>query len=145
MCKGWDQPDPFIISFDVTADSIDEMGHVNNGVYIGWLQRVARAHASSVGLDFTLYRQLNRAMVVRRHEVDYLKPAFLADRLELGTWLVDCDRRLRVKRHYQLLRNGECLLRAKTDFVCVDLLSGRPRRLPEPFLARYAQILVETK
>ncbi len=138
---GWDLPEPFLVPIRVEADAIDEFNHVNNAIYVSWLQQAARAHASSIGLDFDLYRRLDRGMVVRQHRVDYLKPALMGDRLQLATWVVDCDERLRVQRRFQLCRAGETLLRAQTQFVCVALSSGRARRMPEPFVQAYRSVL----
>ncbi len=61
----------------------------------------------------------------------------------LGTWLVDWDRRLRMTRQFQLQRpaDGVTLLRARTTFVCIELSSGKPRRMPPEFLAGYGQAL----
>ncbi len=133
----WDWPEPFVYPIEVSAQAIDEMGHVNNAVYVTWLQEAARAHASSLGLDFTLYRSLDRAMVVRQHRIDYLQPAFAGEQLQLATWVLACDGRLSIERGFQLCREGVTLLRAHTRFVCIELSSGRPRRLPEPMLAAY--------
>ncbi|MCG6658316.1 acyl-CoA thioesterase [Halomonas campisalis] len=140
----WDLSDPFVIDIAVDASAIDEYGHANNAEYLRWVERVSWAHSESLGLDLARYRALDRAMAVHRHELDYQAPAFEGDRLRLATWIVDCDGRLTLTRRFQLVRpaDGSTLLRARTRFACIELTSGRPRRLPAEYLAIYGEALV---
>ena len=141
----WDLPDPFVIDILVEASAIDEYGHANNAEYLRWVERVSWAHSERLGLDLARYRALDRAMAVHRHELDYLAPAFEGDRLRLATWIVGCDGRLTLTRRFQLWRpeDGRTLLRARTRFACIELSSGRPRRLPAEYLAIYGEALVD--
>ncbi|ATJ84223.1 acyl-CoA thioesterase [Halomonas beimenensis] len=141
----WDLPTPFVIDIEVEASHLDEFGHANNAEYLRWVERASWAHSATLGLDLARYRALDRAMVVHRHELDYLAPAFVGDRLRLATWIVDCDGRLTLTRRFQLWRprDGRTLLRARTRFACIALSSGRPRRLPEVFLASYGRAMVK--
>ncbi|APQ14114.1 4-hydroxybenzoyl-CoA thioesterase [Pseudomonas oryzihabitans] len=139
----WDRPQPHTLALAVTAEHIDGLGHANNAVYVAWLERCAWQHSSALGLDLAAFQRLDRAMAVVRHEIDYLASARLGEELVLGTWLVDWDRRLRMTRQFQLLRpaDGATLVRATTTFACIELSSGRPRRMPAEFLAGYGQAL----
>jgi hypothetical protein len=56
----------------VDSSDIDELGHVNNAAYVRWLERCAWRHSESLGLGVAEYKTLDRAMVVLRHEIDYL-------------------------------------------------------------------------
>lgn len=140
----WDLEQPFIIDIRVQADDIDELGHANNAVYVRWLEECAWQHSQSLGLGLPEYQQLNRAMVVMRHEIDYLAAAYLDEELQLGTWIASWDSRLRMTRHFQLCRpsDGTTLLRADTTFACVELSSGRPRRMPAEFIEHYGKALI---
>ena len=140
----WDRPAPFVIALTVQPDDIDGLGHANNAVYVTWLERCAWQHSQHLGLDLATYRQLDRAMAVVRHEIDYLASAREGDELELGTWILDWDRRLKMTRQFQLLRprDGAVLLRASTTFVCIELSSGKPKRMPAEFLDGYGQAIV---
>jgi acyl-CoA thioester hydrolase len=62
-----------------------------------------------------------------------------ADRVEVATWIVESDRRLRVRRRFQLRRaaDGGTLARATTEYVCLNLDSGRATRMPPEFSAAY--------
>ena len=140
----WLLPAPFVLDIEVGAEHIDEFAHVNNAVYVGWLEQCAWAHSRSLGLTLDDYRRFDRGMLVVRHEIDYLAAAREGERLELGTWIVESDGRLSIGRQFQLRRPADevTLLRARTRFVCAELSSGRPRRMPAEFVERYGQALV---
>ncbi len=140
----WDLPTPFVIDLQVAADDIDGLGHANNAVYVSWLERCAWRHSQSLGLDLSEYRRLDRAMAVVRHEVDYLASAYEGDELQVATWIIESDQKLRMSRHFQLTRpaDGVTLLRAKTTFVCIELSTGKPKRMPPEFLEGYGPAVI---
>ncbi|MFC0708130.1 acyl-CoA thioesterase [Azorhizophilus paspali] len=141
----WRWPAPFVIDIEVLPAHIDGLGHVNNVVYVGWLEECAWRHSQSLGLGLDEYRRLDRAMAVLRHEIDYLASARLGERLQMGTWIVNAYRGLKMTRRFQLLRpaDGVTLLSAQTIFACIELSSGRPRRMPEAFVERYGKALID--
>jgi acyl-CoA thioester hydrolase len=141
----WDLTTPFVIDLAVGAEDIDGLGHANNAVYVTWLERCAWRHSQQLGLDLTEYRRLDRAMAVVRHEIDYLASAYENDELELATWIVDWDRKLKMTRRFQLRRpaDGVTLLRAQTTFVCIELSSGRPKRMPVEFIDGYGSAMAD--
>lgn len=140
----WDLPTPFVIAIRVDESAIDHYGHVNNAEYLRWIERISWAHSQQLGLDIHHYRERDRAMAVHRHELDYLAPAHAGDTLALATWIVDCDGRLTLTRRFQLIRedDGITLLRARTRFACIELSSGRARRLPDDYRRIYGGALV---
>jgi acyl-CoA thioester hydrolase len=135
----WDVPTPFVQVVDVKAEHLDEFEHTNNVVYLSWLQDVAWAHSVSLGLDMAAYRRLGAGCVARRHELDYLAATFAGDRLHLATWVAENAGRLDMWRAYQVIReqDGKTVLRGRTQWVCVDMQSGRPKRQPPEFVAAY--------
>ena len=135
----WDYPDPYTLSTRVTAEDIDGLNHTNNAVYVNWCQQVAWAHSVALGLDLERYRQLNRAMAITRSEYDYLQASREGDEIIVGTWIVSWDCRLTMERCFQVIRplDGTTLLRARMRFACIELSSGRPRRMPKEFLEGY--------
>ncbi|KHO65401.1 MULTISPECIES: acyl-CoA thioesterase [Pseudomonas] len=143
----WDLPDPFVRELEVVAEDIDELGHANNATYVRWMERCAWGHSQHLGLDLAAYRRLDRAMAVVRHEVDYLASAYQGEWLCMGTWIVESDHRLRMLRRFQLVRpaDGVTLLRAQTTFACIELSTGRPRRMPAEFVEGYGRALVMTQ
>lgn len=140
----WDLPNVHALEVVVAAEAIDVFGHVNNAEYLRYLEQVAWRHTGALGLGWDEYQRLNRCMVARHTEVDYLAPAYQGDTLQVGTWIVDNDGRIGITRRYQIVRenDGRTLLRARTRWVCVALDSGKPRRMPAEFLGGY-QITAE--
>ena len=143
----WDFPDPFTLSLVVDDAHIDGLQHANNAVYVTWCEQVAWAHSESLGLDLETYHRLNRAMVITRSEFDYLQASRLGDQLEAATWIVDWDRKLTMERRFQIRRPADdcTVLRARMKFACVDLETGRPRRLPPEFVAGYGPAVTAEK
>jgi acyl-CoA thioester hydrolase len=126
----------------VEASDIDLLGHANNVSFVRWVQDVAVAHSAALGLDLEAYRRLGGIFVVVRHEVDYLRPAFRADAIELRTWISDlmaakCNRATELWRTTdgpaggQAAADGELLARALTTWGFVELGTGRPLRMPD--------------
>ena len=68
----------------------------------------------------------------------------LAHELQLATWIIESDQRLKMTRHFQLRRSRDAatLLRARTTFVCIELSSGRPKRMPPEFVEGYGRALL---
>lgn len=141
----WALPEPFVIEIDVTDEVIDAYRHVNNSEYLRWVEQISWAHSEALGLSLARYRELDRAMVVHRHELDYLAPAYAGDALKLATWIVACDGRFSLTRRFQLKRmsDGKTLLNARTRFACVALSSGRPMRLPDEYRRLYGDAVVD--
>jgi acyl-CoA thioester hydrolase len=125
----------------VTEDAIDEFGHVNNQRYVAWMQEVATAHSAANGWPMERYLKIGAAWVVRSHFVEYLRPAFAGDGLEIFTWAANLALR-EVKRKYLFRRGGDghILARAETKWVYVDIRSGRPKRVPEELLASFEAV-----
>lgn len=133
----WDVPAPFVELATIDAADVDRFGHTNNVVYLSLLERVAWAHSESLGLDFETYEKLGAGCVARRHELDYLAPTFAGEQLWLATWVHENDFRLSMWRRYQIVRASDrkTVLRGQTQWVCVDMKSGRPKRMPVEFQA----------
>lgn len=135
----WDNPGPHLLRNRVEAADIDGLNHTNNTVYVKWCEQVAWSHSVALGLDLDCYRRLDRAMVITRSEFDYLQASREGDEVVAATWIVDWDGKLTMNRRFQVIRVGDgvTLLRAAMRFACVELSSGRPRRLPPQFIDGY--------
>ena len=135
----WDHPLPFTLETRVAAADIDGLNHTNNTVYVKWCEQVAWTHSVALGLDLDAYRQLNRAMVITHADYHYLKACHLGQNIIAATWITEWDKKLTMKRQFQIIRveDGATLLRASMKFACIDLTSGRPRRMPQEFLDGY--------
>ena len=133
--NAWDLPSPFIHRRVAHHTEIDGYGHVNNAIYVAWLDDCAWAHSVSRGISPELCRSLNRGMAVWRTQINYLRSALEGDEIEVGTWPVRNDNRLRIERRFQVRRagDGETLLRALIHYVCIDLQTGKAKRMPAEF------------
>ena len=120
---------------------IDGLKHTNNAVYVQWCEQAAWAHSQQLGLTIEDYRRLDRAMAIRSASYDYLRPTFEGESLTLATWLAARDGKLSMRRHFQLQRDsdGATVMRGQWELVCIELGSGKPKRMPAEFIAAYLQ------
>jgi acyl-CoA thioester hydrolase len=114
----------------VPDDVIDGNGHVNNVAYVQWMQDVAVRHFAAIG-GIERMHAVGGTWVARSHRIEYLRPGFAGERIEVRTWVAGC-RRVRSLRRYEFVRptDGAVLARGETDWVFVDVGSGRPRAIP---------------
>ncbi len=134
-----DFPDSYWKMFKVTTDDLDGFHHVNNAVYLKWMDATVWEHTRHVGLTEQACLDLNRGMAAVRHEIDYLSSALLNDEIVVYNWLSANDGRLRASRLFQMIRLGDkkTILRARSDYVCTNLTTGRPTRMPDAFKTGY--------
>ncbi len=135
----WDYPQPFTLDLQPRAQDIDGLNHTNNAVYVRWCEQIGWAHSEALGLVLADYIRLDRAMAIRRGTYDYLLPTFEGEALTLATWLSGGDDKLTMQRHFQLVRTGDqaTVLRGHWDLVCIEMSSGKARRMPAEFMAAY--------
>ena len=111
----------------VHSSDLDERRHVNNVIYLRWVQEIAIAHWGSLASPAA---QAEVAWVALRHEIDYLAPAFVDDELLVRTWVGEAER-LSFERLTEVRRaaDGTLLAKARTLWCPVDAESGRPKRV----------------
>ena len=122
-------PTPFELPLAVADGDIDELGHVNNVVYLRWVQDVAVAHWRAL----TTAAQLAAVMwVVIRHEIDYKRPAMRGDALVARTWVGEASG-LTFQRHTEILRAADrkLLARARTLWCPIEPGSLKPMQVPD--------------
>ncbi|MCX5658953.1 MAG: thioesterase family protein [Planctomycetota bacterium] len=131
-------PDPFLIRLSVQPGEVDAQGHVNNAVYVQWMDKAAFAHSAAVGYDWKVYQNLGSSFVVRRHEIDYLAPGFEGDRIVVATWPTRMEKFTALRRH-QIVResDGKVLVKALTTWVYLDTKTGRPQRMPADLVTAF--------
>ena len=120
----------------VLPSDIDEQNHVNNTVYLRWVQDVATAHWRAVASPKA---QETIGWVVLRHEIDYKGPATLGDEMVLRTWVGKATR-LTFERFTEIRRNrdGRLLSEARTLWCPIDAQTGRPVRVSEEVRSRFS-------
>lgn len=121
------KPIIYLHHFTVQPEDLDELNHVNNAVYLQYIQEAGTQHWYD-GITTDISDGMR--WVARRHEIDYLKPAFLNDELTIKTWIeefsgVTCKRRCEIKR------GDELLAKSLTTWVSVDAVTFRPKRFGE--------------
>ena len=136
-------PNTFSHDLVVSDADIDRLGHANNVAILKWIQDVAEAHSASVGFPMEAYERMGAAFVVRRHEVDYLRPAMHGERVRLRTW-VDAAKGVSCTRSTEItsVEGGHVVAKALTTWVFAELATLRIVRIPDEvrvafgFLAR---------
>lgn len=131
----------FDLRITVQPEHIDVLGHVNNVMYIQWMQDVAAAHIEKLGLGVAQYLELKHAMVAVEHHVQYRKAALEGEEIILRTWLDDINA-LYSFRQYVFYRpkDQSILFVGNTKWACIEITTGRPKRMSPSFTHAYQPI-----
>ena len=124
------------MTVSVEPGDIDEQSHVNNTVYLRWVQDVATAHWRAIA---SLEAQENIRWVVLRHEIDYKTPAAVGDQIVLRTWVGKATR-LTFERFTEIRRHsdGQLLSKARTLWCPINAQTSRPTRVPAEVRAQFS-------
>ena len=117
------------------ASEIDQLGHVNNAVYVSWVQDAATEHWFAVAPE-VMSAEVH--WVCLRHEIDYREPVRAGEGVQVRTWLGEA-RGPRFVRHVDVRKAGAARFscRAVTTWAMVDSASGRPRRVGADVLTAF--------
>jgi len=118
-----------------TGADIDELGHVNNAVWVKWIQDVAVAHWHAVAdpAHHDAY-----VWVVVRHEIDYLRAVLPGESVVARTWVGEAPKGARFDRHMEFVGDdGKPRVRARTQWAILDRATGRPLRVPAEVIAPF--------
>jgi acyl-CoA thioester hydrolase len=123
----------FSLSISIQKSDIDELGHVNNVVYLRWVQEVAAAHWNFVASSEL---KTKYSWVVLRHEIDYRLPVFLKDNIIGSTWVGEYHG-ARFERFVKLYQAGskKVVAEAKTIWCLLDGVTMKPKRIDEEILS----------
>jgi acyl-CoA thioester hydrolase len=126
----------FEMTVPVLPADIDEQNHVNNTVYLRWVQDVATAHWRALASREV---QAATGWIVLRHEIDYKAPAMLGDKVLLCTWVGKASR-LTFERFTEIRRknDGQLLSEARTLWCPINAETGRPMRVSEEVRAQFS-------
>lgn len=118
---------------------VDPQRHVNNAAYLSYIENCVMDMARDRGWPAERIEQEGFAIVARQYRIEYLRPAFLDDELEIGTWVSDKKRATAV-RHYEIRRaeTDELLVRARALWVWINRKTAMPIRIPSAFEAAFA-------
>ena len=125
----------FEMSFTAGREHIDELGHVNNAVWVQWMEQVAVTHWRSVAdpAHNDAY-----VWVVVRHEIDYLRAVLEGERIIARTWAGETPQGAKFDRHMEFLgEDGKIRVRARSWWAIIDKAAGRPIRVPAEVIAPF--------
>ena len=139
--------DPLVYStrWLVRSYEIDQNGHVNNAVYLNYAEGLTVEHAEASGYGREWSEAHNGAWVIRRHEIEYLRPAVMGDELEL-TVRVELVKGVRGVRRTAIKRvsDGAPVANILSQWVWVRLTDGRPSRVPAELVNAAASVTAAT-
>lgn len=117
-------------SLSVSKEHIDNLNHVNNVVYIQWINSISETHWQIISNT-----ELNTkyVWVVLKHEIDYFGEAVLGDVLTLNTYVGESDG-VKSIRHVEILKNEKLLVRGKTTWCLIDIKTHKPKRIETDIL-----------
>jgi acyl-CoA thioester hydrolase len=126
----------FELPITIAPDDIDDLGHVNNVVYLRWVQEVAIAHWSAAA---TAAQQAEVAWVAVRHEIDYKRAALLGDAIVARTWVGTADSH-RFERLTEIVRVADqrVLASARTVWCPINRATGKLTRVSPEIRARFS-------
>lgn len=132
----------FTTQLRVRYHEMDALGHVNNAVYQHYLEQAAVEHSEYLGFNQQRYQELGGVFVMRRIELEYLRPAVAGDTLNVMTWLQKM-RGPRVIRRYEIHKqdDDQLLVTAEALWVWVDTNAMRPRAIPRQILDAFEQAI----
>jgi acyl-CoA thioester hydrolase len=120
----------FTLKITVSSKDIDTLQHVNNLVYVKWMDKIATEHYSFLTKDNPLPQYV---WVVTRHEIDYLKQAVLGDKITVKTWVGE-TKGITSIRFMNFYKDNILLVKAKTVWVMLDSKTFKPTRIRENVL-----------
>jgi acyl-CoA thioester hydrolase len=125
----------FTLTITPTSDDIDELGHVNNAVWVRWIQDVSTAHWLAFA---TAEQQANCIWIVTRHEIDYRGNIALGESVTARTWLSEMPRGARFNRNVDFIKaDGSVIISAITTWAMADRASGRLMRIRSDVYERF--------
>jgi acyl-CoA thioester hydrolase len=127
--RRWPHYDP-ALAFTQTriaaAHEIDRYGHVNNVVYLSWLDECAWAHAEALGLGIDVAITTARGMAVRAVDLEYRASVQLGDEVTVRTWIVGAETRFTGRRHFDIIGRSSTILVGTISYVMLDLKTLKP-------------------
>jgi acyl-CoA thioester hydrolase len=125
----------FQLDFIAAPEHIDELGHVNNAVWVQWMEQVAVAHWRSVADPA---HQDAYFWVVVRHEIDYLRAVPEGERITARTWAGERPQGAKYDRYIEFVgEDGNPRVRARSWWAIIDKAAGRPIRVPPEVVAPF--------
>ena len=126
-------------TFIVQDSDIDVLEHVNNRVYLRWMETVATNHSAARGYDWKKYLAMGSVWVAREHWIEYLRPCVLGDVVTVYSWVEAFDD-TRCLRRYAMKKGGKLVCTAATEWDYIDFKTKRRASIPEPLQVAFQRI-----
>ena len=138
----WQCTPQFVGKLTVQPEHLDEFEHTNNTIYLVWMQAIAALHSAQLGLTFQDFVELGYGCVARQHHLEYKRPTFAGDTLWVATWISHNEGKADMTRQYQFVRESDqaTVMQGHTQWVCIDMKTGRPKKQPPRFVEAYKAI-----
>jgi acyl-CoA thioester hydrolase len=125
----------FSLAFTATPSDIDELGHVNNAVWVRWIQDMATSHWNAVALPGHIAAYI---WVVTRHEIDYRGNIAAGESVTGRTWIETPPKGAQFDRRVDFVDSiGKVIVRANTTWAMLDKASGRLMRVRHEIAAPF--------
>lgn len=118
---------PYIHNITVKETEIDSLNHVNNVVYLQWINDVSALHWKTLSNEEINSKYI---WVAVRHEIDYIKPAFLNENITIKTWIATL-KGVKSIRNVEIYRENQLLAKSKTTWVLLDAKTQKITRIPK--------------
>jgi len=111
---------------------IDMHNHVNNVVFLQFMQDIAFEHSKSLGHSLSMYKDLNTTWFAKKNTITYNRPALLNQEIFIKTWIENI-KNTSATRHYEFILKSENILlcEAQTIWVYIDLKTKRPTKISQ--------------
>ena len=122
---------PHRTEITVRSYECDSYGHVNNAVYLNYLEVARHELLAAVGMDYAAVRAAGHGLVVARVDIRYRRPVVEGDRLVVSSRPI---KRLRIGgvMEQRIFKGDEAVAEAEVTWVSIDS-TGRAAPLPPPF------------
>ncbi len=120
-------------NLSVRAYENDAYGHVNNAVYLNYLEHARGEYLKDIGFDYLACMAAGFGLWVVRVEIDYKNPARLGDDLRIETWSVAKAQTNGSLKQRIWKQDGSLCVEAVVRWAFVNTASGRPSRIPAEF------------
>ncbi|AXA33516.1 acyl-CoA thioesterase [Francisella adeliensis] len=120
----------FVYPTKVLPEHIDPNNHLNNIVYLQWMQDIAIEHVKANGV-FEITEELGLTWFAKKHTIEYMSQGFLGDEITVITW-VESATKISTLRKYHIYRKSDkkLLCKAETLWIMINLEKGRPAKIP---------------
>jgi acyl-CoA thioester hydrolase len=126
--------------FTVNQDHIDQNNHLNNVVYIQWMQDIAIMHSEALGWGYNEYKAKDCSWVVKSHQIKYLRAVALGDQVIIKTWLEKIKNCSCIRKYAFYNSKSEIIAKAETLWIFIGIKTGKPVIVPSDIRNAFSEV-----